>query len=304
MTMRRRFATVLVTLGAVAALAGCTSMPPNVDGNLTNAWPAMPVAKVSVPVAGVCYPTRPTGFGTGDETTVPCTATHDTETVYVGTFTGGDADRSGAPAKGSPALATTFADCRKNAVAYLGDDYYLGPMTLDVTVPVDAAWKGGARWYRCDIERYTDTQYQVVASGTAKDGLRGARPLAITCIVVSDTDKDHSRWDQFVPCTQPHNGEVAGLFTAPDVPWPADEKTRDDIGGKGCEAVVAQFLGLSGGRDTNTVLGWSWEPFDQDRWTLGDRTIRCVVLGFKNDAVNGVRFTGSVKGFGNRTPKV
>ena len=37
---------------------------------------------------------------------------------------------------------------------------------------------------------------------------------------------------------------------------------------------------------------------------LGDRTVRCVVLGFKNDAVNGVRITGSVKGFGTRKPKV
>ncbi len=52
------------------------------------------------------------------------------------------------------------------------------------------------------------------------------------------------------------------------------------------------------------MLGWSWEPFDQDRWALGDRTIRCVVLGFKNGGVNGVRFTGSVKGLGNRSPKM
>ena len=302
--MRRRFVTVLVTLGAAAALAGCTSMPPGVDGNLTNAWPAMPVAKVSVPVAGGCYSSRSSGFATGDETTTPCTGTHEIEVAYVGTFTGGDADRSSAPAKGSPAIAATFGECRKAATDYLGDDYDMGPMALSVTVPVDAAWKGGARWYRCDIDRYTDAGFEIVASGSAKDGLRGARPLAITCLLVSDSDKDHFQWDQFVPCTQPHNAELAGLYTAPNVPWPTDDKARTDMGGKGCEGVVAKFLGLSSGRDTNTVLGWGWENFVQDRWELGDRTIRCLVMGFKKDSVNGVRFTGSVKGFGTRAPKM
>jgi hypothetical protein len=302
--MRRRFVTVLVTLGAAAALAGCTSMPPGVDGNLTDAWPAMPVAKVSVPVTGVCYYTRPSGFSAGEDTTTPCADSHATETVHVGTFTGADADRSSAPAKGSPALAVVFGECRKAATDYLGDDYDMGPMALNVTLPVASAWKGGARWYRCDIDRYNDAAYEVAAKGSAKDGLRGARPVAITCIVASDSGQDASRWDEFVPCSQPHNAELAGLFAAPDVPWPADAKARDDIGGKGCEGVVAHYLGLSGTRDTNAVLGWSWEPFVQDRWELGDRTIRCVVLGFKGSSVNGVRFTGSVKGFGTRTPKV
>jgi hypothetical protein len=304
MTMGRQFVGVLAVLAMAAALAGCASMPPGVDGNLTDAWPAMPVAKVSVPAVGVCYAARPTGLAAGDEPTTPCSDSHSTETVYVGTFTGADGNRSIAPTANTQTLVNAFVDCRKNASAYLGDDFYMGPMTLQTTVPTDAAWKGGARWYRCDIERYADVNFEIRGGGSAKDGLRGDRPLAITCIIASDSGKDSSKWDEFVPCTKPHNAELAGLFSAPNVPWPADEKARSDMGGKGCEGVVAKFLGLSGTRDTNTVLGWSWEPFDQERWDLGDRTIRCVVLGFKNGAVNGVRFTGSVKGFGNRTPKV
>jgi hypothetical protein len=300
--MRRLFAAVLA-LAAIAALAGCSALPAGVDGNLTDNWPTMPEAKVPVPVAGACYYSRSTGFSAGDDTTVACADAHASETVFVGTFSGADADRSAPPAKASPALATVFGDCRKNATAYLGDDFAMGPLDLIVVLPVVAAWKAGARWYRCDVTRYYNVSHRTVGGqGSVKDGLRGDRPLALTCFTVTD-DKNKITDEEPTACAQPHNAELAGLFTAPDVPWPADQTARSNMAQKGCQQVAAQYLGLTGGRVNNPVLGWGWDNFVQDRWELGDRTVRCLVMGFKADSVNGVRFTGSVKGIGTKAPK-
>ena len=301
--MRRRTAVAVAALCAVFALGGCGKLPPGVDGDLTNGWPAMPQPKIVVPVAGACYAMLSSGVSAGDDTTTPCVTTHDLETVYVGTFAGADAGRSTAPAKGSPALVTAYADCRKNATAYLGDDFDLGMLELSIVVPTAPAWTGGARWYRCDIIRYRDMQFDTVGGeGSVKDGLRGDRPLAITCVNVTDDGKNAITDEQAVACSTPHNAEVAGLFTAPDVPWPADQTARDNTASKGCEAVAAKYLGQSG-QVNNPVLGWAWDGFTQDRWEMGDRTIRCLLVGIKNGTANSVKFTGSVKGIGTKAPK-
>lgn len=301
--MRRRTAVAVAALCAVFALGGCGKLPPGVDGDLTNGWPAMPQPKIVVPVAGACYAMLSSGVSAGDDTTTSCTTAHDLETVYVGTFTGADAARSTAPAKGSPALVTAYADCRKNATAYLGDDFELGMLELSMVLPTAPAWTGGARWYRCDIIRYRDMQFDTVGGeGSVKDGLRGNRPLALTCVNVTDDGKNAITDEQAVSCSTPHNAEVAGLFTAPDVPWPADQTARDNTASKGCEGVAAKYLGQSG-QVNNPVLGWAWDGFTQERWEMGDRTIRCLLVGIKNGTANSVKFTGSVKGIGTKAPK-
>jgi len=301
--MRRWTAVAVAALCAVFGLGGCGKLPPGVDGDLTNGWPAMPQPKIVVPVAGACYAMLSSGVSAGDDTTTSCTTAHDLETVYVGTFAGADAGRSTAPAKGSPALVTAYADCRKNATAYLGDDFDLGMLELSIVVPTAPAWTGGARWYRCDIIRYRDMQFDTVGGeGSVKDGLRGDRPLAITCVNVTDDGKNAITDEQAVACSTPHNAEVAGVFTAPDVPWPADQTARDNTASKGCEGVAAKYLGQSG-QVNNPVLGWAWDGFTQDRWEMGDRTIRCLLVGIKNGTANSVKFTGSVKGIGTKAPK-
>jgi hypothetical protein len=142
----------------------------------------------------------------------------------------------------------------------------------------------------------------VGGEGSVKDGLRGDRPLALTCVNVTDDGKNAITDEQAVACSTPHNAEVAGLFTAPDVPWPADQTARDNTASKGCEGVAAKYLGQSG-QVNNPVLGWAWDGFTQDRWEMGDRTIRCLLVGIKNGTANSVKFTGSVKGIGTKAPK-
>lgn len=303
--MRRRTAVTVAALGAVFVLGGCGGgLPPGVDGDLTNGWPAMPQAKVVVPVAGACYPGVSGGVSDGDDDTTPCGPMHALETVYVGTFAGADAQRSTPPAKASPALVAAYTDCRKNATAYLGDDFDLGALDLSVVLPSAPAWKGGARWYRCDIVRYKDMELRSAGgAGSVKDGLRGDRPLALTCVTVTDDGKSAITDEQATACSTPHNAEVAGLFAAPDVPWPTDQTARDNMASKGCEAVGAKYLGESGGQVNNPLLGWSWDGFVQERWEMGDRTVRCLLVGIKGDSANSVRFTGSVKGIGTKAPK-
>lgn len=302
----RSFAVMAVVLVAAFGLSACAGLPPGVDGDLTNSWPAMAQAKVSVPASGVCYHETTTGNAVGDEITVPCTGVHLTETVFVGAFTGADADRSSRPADGTPALANAYSQCRKGATDYLGDDFKMGMLDLDLVLPTGNAWTGGARWFRCDIDRYTDLDYSQLddnASTSAKDGLRGARPLGVTCLIVTDDGKDSITGQKPIDCAQPHNGELAGLYTAPDVPLPTDKTAAENMASKGCEAVVAKFLGLPGTAVDNPVLGWGYGNFSAERWQLGDRTVRCTALGFKGNSVNGARFTGSVKGIGTRAPK-
>jgi hypothetical protein len=295
----------LLALGAVLALAGCTaSLPAGVDGDLTNGWPAMPEPTVSVPVAGACYNQELTGgVAAGDQETQDCQVSHQVETVYVGSFTGDDAQRS-SPPTGGPARAVAYAGCRKGAVDYLGDDYHMGMLKLDLVVPTPAAWTGGARWYRCDIARFTSALGNQVESGagSVKDSLRGARPLALMCYTHT-RNSDGTDEEYVSACDKPHNSELAGLYTAPDIPWPADETTRENLGFKGCDGVVGAYLGFTGGHDDSPYLGYAISPFDQAQWELGDRTIRCSVIGLKNNSPNNVQFTGSVKGLRDKKPQ-
>jgi Septum formation len=288
---------------AALALAGCA--PAGTDGNLTNGWAAFPAAKTPTPVVGACYPAayQPTWKGDFSSAVDCATKTHETETVFVGGFTGADADGSAPPAAGSDGRRSAFAQCVAAAHDYLGGDWTDAKLTLGLVVPDDAAWHGGARWYRCDVEQYKDSALQTRATeGSVKGGLTGARPLAITCITVTDDGKGSVTGWTDVSCDQPHNGEYAGSYTASDAPWPSDVNTRHNLAKSGCESMVAQFLGFSGTTFQSTYLGWLAAGFEEDRWTAGDRTERCYVLAITGNSANTTRILGSVKGLRDGAP--
>jgi hypothetical protein len=265
----------------------------------------MPDPAVSVPVAGVCYDQELTaGVASGDQETEGCQLSHQVETVYVGSFTGDDAQRASPPPIGGPARAAAYAGCRKGAVDYLGDDYHTGMLRMDLVLPTPAAWTGGARWYRCDVVRFTNALANQVeyGSGSVKDGLRGARLLALTCYTHT-VNSDGTDEEDISSCDRPHNSELAGLYTAPDIPWPDDQTARENLGFKGCDAVVGAYLGFTSGHDESPYLGYAISLFDQSQWALGDRTIRCSVIGLKNNSPNNVRFIGTAKGLGAKKPQ-
>jgi hypothetical protein len=303
-----RSARALLALFAALALGGCAGgLPAGMDGDLTNGWPTMPEPKVAVPQSGWCYAVLPPETETwfGDFSPVPCAGTHQSETVFVGIFVGAVADRSTPPAWGSQGRIDAYTECRRNASDYLGGDFLLGRLGMKFVQPDSAAWTGGARWFRCDIIRYKDLNDGQLsdAAGSVRDGLRGARPLAVTCAIETDDGKTNTVTDvQTTDCATPHNAELAGVFTAPNLPWEADDRARENMVSKGCEDVVASYLGLPGGKVTNPVLGWSFSLLTQNEWQRGDRTVRCFAVGFKGASSSGVRFTGSVKDIGNRAP--
>lgn len=292
----------IVLIGATS-LAACAS-PAGVDGNLTNGWPAMPKAKVAVPVAAVCYQEAGTDTWYGDFNTVPCAGDHGSETVFVGAFTGAAASRSTPPGSDSHDRATAYAQCLKGASDYLGGDYHLALLDLTMVLPSTNAWQGGARWIRCDVVRYADANRRVIVrKGSVKDGLRGNRPLALSCETVTDDGHGSITDEQLASCSKPHNAEFAGLYTPPNVPWQADEKARQNMFDNGCESVVAKFLGFSGGKVESAYMGWMTVPPSENEWNLGDRAVVCSALAFRRGSPNGARLVGSVRGLGAKAPK-
>src|SRR2546430_3892555 len=155
--MRRGWALAVLGAVAVLGLAGC-GKPAGIDGDLTNSWPAFEKAKTPVPVVGACYPTEydPTWVGDFSKAVECKTASHQTETVFVGAFTGADADRSGPPLAGSAARKTAFAQCQKAANDYIGGDWQSAKVDIGLVLPDDKAWTGGAPRYRCGARQVKD----------------------------------------------------------------------------------------------------------------------------------------------------
>lgn len=282
---------------AALALAAC-GKPAGVDGNLTNGWPAFDKARTPVPVAAACYDKEYSATWYGPFESVPCDQNHRSETAFAGTFTGDDAKRTSPPNTDSPTRKTAYLDCTAKANDYLGGDWHAAYVWLGLVLPSSAAWTGDARWYRCDLFKTDDVEHGTVAStGSVKDGLRGTRPLAITCINTVES-KGQVQSESPAGCAQPHSGELAGITTAADVPWPGETAAQKQAD-TACEAVVARYLGFASGRDQNPLVGWLFFWPRQTQWEAGDRTFSCFAYAFTKSK----KMTGSVKGLGTRAPR-
>lgn len=292
-----------IAVSAVFALASCSGRPAGTDGDLTNGWPAMPQATIALPVVGACYVTHYVGTGSGDVGVVPCaTEAHYVETAYVGAFTGVDAQRTDPPAYDSPAMPGIYPQCQKGADDYLGGDWHTAYVELDIVVPDKEAWRGGARWFRCDLTHYSNMeQVAVVDHGVLKGDLAGPRTSAIGCVTtIVDKSTNEVISSTAVDCASPHTAEFAGTFTAPDVPFPTDSTSRNRMLANGCQPVVATFLGFSDAEQwQNPSVGWWPSGVSPDQWRLGDRAVRCFAYAFTKSGM----FVGSVTRIKNQTPK-
>jgi Septum formation len=284
-----------VLLCAAVLLAGC-GRPAGVDGDLTNNWPAMAEAKAAVPEAGVCYDQAYDTTWTGPFDTVDCAHEHHVETTYVGQFTG--ADPAAPPAAGSPGRRSAFQACMSNTDDYLGGDFHAALVFLGLVLPSANAWKGGARWFRCDVVHFKDPDGDdEVTTGSVRGGLAGAAPLAFPCVDATEQDSEHiGDLTAPVPCGGSHSAEFVGAFTAPDQPWESDDTKRTGIARDGCWSVLYDYLGS---RHPSQLIGLIWGNFQQDRWDLGDRGVRCYAYAETSTH----KFGESVKGIGARDPK-
>jgi hypothetical protein len=290
----------LVCVLLPVVLAGCASAPAGADGDLVNGWPMLSPAVVPEPVVGQCSTTMVT-FAS-DMAKAPttraasCAALHASETVYVGRFTGAAAERDDTPTPTDKRAA--YAECGKAASEYLGDDWHDARVELVLLTPTAKQWGGGARYFRCELAEVGSDRGGIVGStASMKDGLRGGRPLAITCAALYNETKDGFDDTTAVPCTQSHRLEYAGYTVAPDGPYPATNDNLDKTFGGPCDNVVAKYTGMTTTQfAAHRQIDALWWATSQPRWELGERSARCYVW---LPRVPDVR--RSVRGMGNTT---
>ena len=291
----RRGSIAAALVGAVALVAAGCGRPPGVDGDLTNNWPAMPEAKIPVPADHACYRTY---SATQDafariRDPVECSGPHEVETVHVGIFTGEDAGRDTPPPAGGPGRRTAYEDCAASARTFLGDDWRTGRLRLYLTVPPDIYWQAGVRWYRCDLVAFRDVDEHLpdLPGASLRGALSGARPYGVGCLNVTVANGAVQSMVA-VDCATAHNGELAGVYDAPDVPYPSDAAARTAMSAKGCLSTIAKFAGVPDDANTRYRTGYVTYGFGAQEWALGNRGVRCYLWRSNKT------YTRSLKGAG------
>ena len=292
--MRGKLVAAAAGVAAVLLTSGCGGRAAGVDGNLTNNWPAMPVAKLPVPTAPACFDVPEAGPGVSKlPDAVPCERAHNLETIHIGMFAGEDATRDAPPPGGGPAQQKAYAECAGAARDYLGGDWRDGRIELDVVVPTSAQWEAEARWFRCDLVEILDLDANGVVARTSslKGALTGDRPLALTCFQVTAKSEDI---DTVLPvaCGAAHNSEYTGTWEAPAGAYPADDAAREKFQLDGCRGVVARYTGVPNDDKFRYRVGQITFGFGKAAWDLGNRGARCYLW------MSDKSYTKSLKGAG------
>jgi hypothetical protein len=300
--MRSRFGpalpgVIVAVVLAAAGLAGCQAAGGRKPaGTVASASPSpMP------PAVGACYqaPAEVNAREAGVQglAKVACDQPHVLETYHVGQFPADVAALATMPQTYQPASRAAFADCEAKAKDHLGDDWFTGRVYLVYSRPTITEWDAGARYYRCDLaEVKTIVKPVMVArTGSVRDGLRGARPLASTC---HDKVNDASIGFQdltAVDCAGPHDAEFAGVFATADEVPPLTTDAQETAGRAQCNKLVAAYLGGTPDEMQVSSMFWGWNSTD---WARGDKRVRCYAANYKGEP----KLKGSVKGIGNRKP--
>ncbi|WP_176985337.1 septum formation family protein [Asanoa ishikariensis] len=259
-------------------------------GGGSAAAPAPPVAASPSPPR--CHAQVAARTADALEGTVDCAASHQAETVHSGTFTGADADAAEAP----PA-STVFGECDKQAAATIGADWRVARLRLDVVLPAAGAWQAGQRWYRCDLVELTGVgpDGKVAArSGSLAGALIDGSPLLLRCALVKLDKRKNVETVADSACDVKHEGEFAGVWTAPrKVRYPV--KDRDYVPFyEGCLKTIAAYVNMPFEPGFAARTGYIPVMATKDAWTLGDRGVRCFIW---------IRFrplTASTKGVGEK----
>lgn len=295
--MHRHARKLAVAIGglAVALVAGCAA-PDGIDGDLTAGWGTMPEPVGWVPDAGTCHPGD---FRISDTLVgyrpVDCQQQHTTETAHVGEFTGEAAERVTPPPEGSPQWRQAYTECDEAAASYLGADFRHGHLWLGVTIPSVAAWEGGARWFRCELEQYDVHRSEVQTRlGSLARALEVESDLLLRCFEATLAEDPGDVEEMLaVLCDEPHDSEFVGVWVAPEVPYPdGDDERSSDLVLDGCREQVAEYVDVPVDGNlvfrTGTISYW----MSQAEWDNGDRGFRCY-LYLADEGL-----TGSLEGAG------
>ena len=302
---RGRGPALLAAVIAVLALAGCASAPTVGDGSLGVEWAALPTPSVATPKAGQC-----TGrgsaeglpvvgwdmplFAAGPVSTVECTTEHLSETFFIGTFPpDGETDATPRPKLGSAQFRAAYETCSQQANDFLGGDFHTARVAVRPVMPTDRQWAGEARWFRCEAMEITNSNGSVAPrSASLRDGLRGDKPLAITCGNESlSTDEKYIENITYVTCDSQHDVELTGIYLSTEDEYPGDAQVQS-AALDACYGIGAAYLGLTrSALDAVGGIRWLFWGGTSDYWSVGDRSHRCFMGEFPRR-----KLTGSIKG--------
>lgn len=222
---------------------------------------------VAAPRAGLCRMLTPHDVAqpSNDSPPVACSEPHDVETFAVGTlpsrFTSVD----------DPAIDTwAYATCGRAFPAYLGTDESTAMRSLLTWIwfrPSAAAWKAGARWYRCDVLGGSAAQTSYVdLPTTTKRLLRGrGDDQWMACVKGRSVDSGTT-----VPCTAKHDWRAVTTIKLGEAgqSYPGDAAVKSKTRSY-CSDSVDAWLGYPPDFD----YGYTW--FGKREWQAGNRRSVC-----------------------------
>lgn len=271
---------VAAGLGALAlALSACSPKPAAAPA--ASASPSAAAEKWQ-PKVGGCHSsfaqlTKSEAYGEAD-----CATPHTYETFYLGEFK----DAEDVPDTGSVAWREAWADCDTKASEYLGGPWRERLVLPGVSGPTVAAWKGGARWYSCEIHAMTpllDGPNPVSAS--LKGAFNSLPELKNGCSDYAGTSRTPK------VCTEPHNMEFVAFF-ASDLSY---KELNDQLNSDGDRPVYQQCYRLidafAGGKNLRTG-SWVWLPKESE-WNAGDHNLRCFLYLSKVTVSKSLRGVGA-----------
>jgi hypothetical protein len=287
---------VTAAASLLAVSAGGCGNPGGVDGHLTNNWTMIGAPVGFTPLAETCHLANYTLVGarnTYEE--VDCELKHRTETVYVGTYGDPASEATEPPAEGSAGARAAYKVCDAETTKFVGAPWRTGRLWIGVTQPSPAAWKGGARWFRCEvleISSIEDDGGLVMRTGSVQDALKpSASPLRLTCYAIKLDSAGSIDTMPAASCSGRHNAEFVGIWTAGDLAYPESDsqwaKFHD-----GCRKLIASYVGVPDDSDLQYRTGVVSLPGGTDVWALGDRGVRCYLW------LDGADLTSSLKGKG------
>ncbi|MFG2103884.1 septum formation family protein [Micromonospora echinaurantiaca] len=288
--MRRWLLALTLAGTAVALLAGCVR-PGGSDGDLTDDWPALRPPQLFVPASGACLPRITAVVQASTYETVDCSRNHLAEAIHVGTFTGSAAEGD-RPEPGSPALGTARRECDERVREVLGGDWHAARLTLNIALPSAPAWRGGARWFRCDLSETDsiDNTRPVNRTGSLRGAMIGDSPLVHRCF---DPKLIGENLNYMAPvlCTEPHRAEFVGVYVERDMSW-AEFTRNAPQAHRRCMALIAAFADVPNNSDLPYRAGSIFYPPSQREWEEGDRGVRCFLWSDDRKLTRSMRGVG------------
>jgi hypothetical protein len=277
-----RFRLIAVVALVLASAAACGRVPAGTDRSLVDDWTMLGEAKVPVPAVGDCWSTQTSEVYDivdvpGGVVQTPCDISHVIETTYVGQFTGAQAEADRAPSLEQ--LADQYKVCDEALAKYLGGPWTSGRLRLLVYPPTSGQWKGGARFFRCDVAALrTEAGLLDPRKETLKGTLQAGGAMLLGC---SNQVGSKDSWSDLTPaeCTAPHDTEFVGVVASSIGTYPADDKGMVAAYSDKCWAQVRAFTGSPDSVLSKADVRYGyWITAGEDEWKSGLRTARCYVM--------------------------